>query len=571
MRFDLRNHPSAWIVLALGLATATGCSADNPAGSSGVGVGAGSGEGGSSSSDGGASSGDGGDSSASLVTVGPGAGGGGGGELIGDPKTCEQAADAKTYLGCDFYPTVNANAVWNIFDFAVVVANAGDEPATVTVDRGGSQVATATVAANSLEKLYLPWVPELKGPEANCTGGVTGSAPTGRLASGAYHLVSSVPVTVYQFSALEYGPQGGPPGKDWSQCPGNSCGTPCFSYSNDASLLLPSTALTNNYRVAGYPSWNAPANQPAFLSITGTVDATTVSVTFGPLGGVVAGGDVPGGNGGQTVQFPIARGEVVQMMATIPGDLSGTLVQSDKPVQVIHGLPCTRVPANSQVQACDHVEESVLPAETLGEHYVVTRPTGPLGQPVGHVVRFVGNVNQTTLTYPAGAPPNAPTTINAGQLVDLGIVNQDFEVEASNEFAIATFQQGGSVVDPGPTGGKGDPAQSVATGVEQYRTKYVFLAPSDYDISFVDIVMPTGAQVTLDGAPLSVSPTPIGSDFGVARVQLSAGNNGAHLLESTEPVGIQVMGYGLYTSYQYPGGLNLNVIAPPPPPPPPPN
>ena len=26
-------------------------------------------------------------------------------------------------------------------------------------------------------------------------------------------------------------------------------------------------------------------------------------------------------------------------------------------------------------------------------------------------------------------------------------------------------------------------------------------------------------------------------------------------------------GYGLYTSYQYPGGLNLNLIAPPPPPP----
>src|SRR5688572_21917311 len=143
MRFDLRNLPSAWIVLALGgLAAAGGCSAENPVGSSGVG--AGSGDGGSSSSDGGSSSsGDGGESAASLVTAGPGAGGGGGGELIGDPKTCEQAAEAKTYLGCDFYPTVNANAVWNLFDFAVVVANAGDEAATVTVDRGGASVASA--------------------------------------------------------------------------------------------------------------------------------------------------------------------------------------------------------------------------------------------------------------------------------------------------------------------------------------------------------------------------------------------------------------------------------------------
>ena len=37
------------------------------------------------------------------------------------------------------------------------------------------------------------------------------------------------------------------------------------------------------------------------------------------------------------------------------------------------------------------------------------------------------------------------------------------------------------------------------------------------------------------------------------------------MLEATQPVGIQVMGYGLATSYQYPGGSNLSSIAPPPP------
>ncbi|MER2605396.1 MAG: hypothetical protein ABTQ29_06170, partial [Siculibacillus sp.] len=65
-----------------------------------------------------------------------------------------------------------------------------------------------------------------------------------------------MPVTVYQFNPLEYQAQRGPPGKDWSSCPGNQCGTACFSYSNDASLLLPSTALTANYRITGYPSWS---------------------------------------------------------------------------------------------------------------------------------------------------------------------------------------------------------------------------------------------------------------------------------------------------------------------------
>jgi hypothetical protein len=109
--------------------------------------------------------------------------------------------------------------------------------------------------------------------------------------------------------------------------------------------------------------------------------------------------------------------------------------------------------------------------------------------------------------------------------------------------------------------GQGDPAQSVATAVEQYRVKYIFLAPQDYDVNFVDVVQPLTAQVTLDGAQVNVSPTPISSNYGVARVQLGAGNGGAHVLTSTEPVGIQVLGYGSYTSYQYPGGSNLDAIA----------
>ena len=49
------------------------------------------------------------------------------------------------------------------------------------------------------------------------------------------------------------------------------------------------------------------------------------------------------------------------------------------------------------------------------------------------------------------------------------------------------------------------------------------------------------------------------------RIQLGAGNSGAHVLVASNPVGLQVMGYGSYTSYTYPGGLDLKYIAPPPP------
>jgi hypothetical protein len=529
----------------------SGCSAASDDASGGAGPGSGPG-----------SSGTGPGSTGTFSGAGGGGGEGAGG-LTGDPKTCAEAAQYKTYLGCDFYPTVTANNVWSLFDYAVVVANAGDSPAEVTVSRGPNQITTETIPPNELRTIYLPWVSQLKGPDADACGGATPLSQTVKLADGAYHLVSSVPVTVYQFSPLQYAPQGGPPGKNWNNCPALGCFLECFSYSNDASLLLPSTAMTGNYRVAGFPGW-AQANIGSFLAITGVEDGTTVEVYLGANGAVVGGGGVTGAAGNGQVSFTLQRGEVVELIGTPTSDFSGSLVQSSKPVQVLTGLPCVNVPNGNPY--CDHVEESVFPAETLGQRYFVTVPTGPRNTPVGHVVRIVGNVDGTALSYPSGAPAGAPTTIGAGQVVDLGVVSQDFEIVGDKEFIVATFQLGSSLVDPsGGQDAMGDPAQSISTAVEQYRTKYVFLAPSDYELSIADIVMPTGAQVTIDGAPIGVTPTPIGSGFGVARVTLGPGNNGAHLLQSTLPVGLQVIGYGDDTSYQYPGGLNLSLIAPPPP------
>jgi hypothetical protein len=511
------------------------------------------------------------------------------GGLGGDPQTCEEAEQFKTYIGCDFWPTVTANAVWPIFDFAVVVANAGDEPAEVTVDRGGVPIGGATtIPPNELRTIYLPWVEDLKGPAVNACGGVESTlGSTVRSSQGAYHLVSSRPVTVYQFSALQYAAQGGPPGKDWSGCPANQCtdaAVQCFSYSNDASLLLPSTALTTNYRITGYPGWQAADVGPT-VAVTGTEDGTNVTMTVSNQGSVRAGPGVAAAGGGGVVTFTLDRGEVVEIVGGSSSDLSGSLIQSDAPVQVIFSMACTQVPYG--IAACDHIEESVFPAETFGSRYFVTVPTSPDGEPVAHLVRIYGNVDGTQLTYPSGKPEGLPDVINAGQVVEVGSasleidpfanppfwwelsVTEDFEIVGDHEFAVATFQFGAEALGTDQLASElGDPSQSLVTAVEQYRTKYVFLAPLDYPVSYVDVVQPMTATVEIDGAPAGGAPTEIGSSgYGIRRVSLGSGNDGAHVLVSDEPVGIQVMGYGSYTSYQYPGGLNLDVIAPPPPPP----
>ena len=548
----------AALLLAAPLVLTLACSASNEhSGTAGTaGSGAGTAQGGQAGAGGGAGGGFGGQ------------GGQGGKPVPVDPKTCEEAADAKSYVGCDFWPTVTDNIVWSTFDYAVVVANNGEAEAAVEVTKNGAVVAQATVPATSLATLYLPWVSELKSTDSFLACAPTNvKTATVRAPGGAYHLTSTVPVTVYQFNAIEYAAKGGPPGKDWSGCTGLVCQTNgCFSFTNDASLLLPSTAMTGNYRVTGMPTWIAPMAEPPnnyyppYVAITGLTDGTTVTVKLSSTGSVAGGGGIASASAGGTVSFPIGKGEVVELIAASGGDLSGSLITATAPVQAITGIACSYMPAD--VAACDHLEETVFPAETLGKDYFVTVPTSHHGTPVGHVVRVYGNIDGTKLTFP-GKNPGVPATINAGQVVDLGVVKDDFEILGDQPFAVASFSVGADMIDPGkPTAQqKGDPDQSLMVSTEQYRTKYVFLAPSDYDVSFIDVVQPMGATLTLDGATVGVAPTAVSSGSGVARIQLGPGNNGAHVLTATEPVGLQVMGYGTYTSYQYPGGLNLSEIS----------
>ena len=168
---------------------------------------------------------------------------GDGGGMTHYPATCAEAATSKSYIGCDYWPTVTANAVWSVFDYAVVVSNPGTVAVNVTVTGGAlSAQKTATIAPGELTYIGLPWVPALKGQDASSTGEPTPMTASVFAAKGAYHLVADAPVIVYQFNALEYeqGSGNNLNGVPWSSCP-NASIIPCKSYSNDASLLLPST------------------------------------------------------------------------------------------------------------------------------------------------------------------------------------------------------------------------------------------------------------------------------------------------------------------------------------------
>ena len=187
------------------------------------------------------------------------------------PTTCADSVSRNSYIGCDYWPTVTINPVWPQFDFAVAVSNPQYQDVTVTVTGGGlSATETVTVPAR-------PGAGDHPAVGAGAQGADV-RPEHGRVRPGAEphrrrRRVSpdhDLPVSVYQFSALEYEIDAGTLRPDGGTCPGEGdggAGPHCFSYSNDASLLLPTNVASGDYGILAWPSFAAT---PGFLAVVAT-------------------------------------------------------------------------------------------------------------------------------------------------------------------------------------------------------------------------------------------------------------------------------------------------------------
>ena len=521
---------------------------------------------------------------------------------------CAVAAEASSYVGCEYWPTPVMNPVAAEFEFAIVVSNPQSVPASVTVTRDGAVVAEGTVAPDGIETVRLPWVTALKEPRTVSPDGMDVSYHSGIVRSGAYRLTSTVPVVVYQFNPLEY--------RVDRDCTDEVGGLPddgfCHSYTNDASLLLPTTALTGEYialaratlhqRIqvrdpatgelvpdpetgAPFTQWNA---SPGYVAITGAdTGPVDVTITFG--GDVVAAqdGSVSAQTAGSTATYTLQPGDVLQLVSGRPPDscptsvpqdeipndcggfpcdviytycdvdarydLTGTAISATGKVSVISGHECAFVPHNRW--ACDHLEEAMFPLESWGKDFVVSISQPLRSEP--NLIQIVSGADGNALAFD---PPSVhgPATLGRGEVLTFE-AREDFRVTGSEALLVGQLLVGQSYEGIGSTEPmeNGDPALSLAVPSEQFRTSYTFLAPTTYAVSYVNVTAPDGANVLLDGAPVSGWRPVSGTGFSTARVMISGG---AHRMSSDRAFGIVVYGFGSYTSYMYPGGLNFERI-----------
>ncbi|MDD5307289.1 MAG: hypothetical protein PHU25_08205, partial [Deltaproteobacteria bacterium] len=186
-------------------------------------------------------------------------------------RECADAINEHSYIGCDYWGTTLANIELNWdtennvyndgpFHYAIAVANNSNDEAEVTVTDGADINNNYTVPGGETITIEdLPWKMTIKNP-GDCS---TNTWATRKVANAAYHLTSTRPVTAYQFNPLHY--QSGSK----------------FSFTNDASLLLPSHVYRDEYMVMTrgtlklQTSLFSSMSRPGFVAIVGVEGGTT--------------------------------------------------------------------------------------------------------------------------------------------------------------------------------------------------------------------------------------------------------------------------------------------------------
>ncbi|WP_053231817.1 IgGFc-binding protein [Sandaracinus amylolyticus] len=478
---------------------------------------------------------------------------------------CAEAAARHDYAGCEYVAVPIATPQLRAgFSFAVVIANASDHEANVSIEGGALDAAIARVVpARTTETFVLPWIDELSQIEQREQGGRSVIAPR-----GAYWIRSDVPVLATQWSPLDFR-------LDNTRC---EDGPGCFSFTNDASLLLPLHALGARYHVASYAplAFEQPAiaGEPyaavvpgrGLFAIAATEPGeTTVTVhASAPL-------DTPEGGrleAGTSRAFTLAQGAVLQLVSSSPRDAAecapqgrrrqcdapsldptGTRIESSAPVAVFSGHGCAHVPFDRP--ACDHLEEQLLPDVALGARYVLGTIRPLHEQPAPSFARVLSIADANEVRF--DPPIRAPITLDAGEHV---LVEHDapLVIDADAPLLVTQLVVGMSFDLEAP-GAEGDPAMVLAAPIAQWRREYVFLVPGTYTSAYASVVAPAGTTVWLDGEPLEDTPMRV-SDFELHDIALDRAA-AVHQLEADHPVALTLHGYAPWTSYAHLGGLTV--------------
>ncbi|WP_437299481.1 IgGFc-binding protein [Sorangium sp. So ce426] len=512
------------------------------------------------------------------------------------PDPCTAARESKSSYGCDYWALKTAlRPTTQGACFAAIVANTWNLPVHINVERDGEQLPVNTfayipewneqtksvsytkyadtneLAAGQVAVLFLSRLSAGGGIEDCPAPGALdeetgvpefpGEPITGR--GKAFHITTDFPVVAYQIL-----PYGG--------------GKASFT---SATLLLPTSAWDSNYvAINGYSESESqsPAYNGAYPSLAIVAHEDDTAVTILPKVNVEAGDGVESASAGEAKTYTLNAGEFLQI--TQRAELTGSPIQSTKPVGLFGAHACMLVPAGSDVRDCDSGQQQIAPVRATGSEYVAVRHRNRTEQDESPPYRIVGMVDGTRLTWEPSRPENAPEELRLGEVYEFA-TGEPFIVksqDANHPFYVGQYMTGGSLF-----GGIGDPEWVNVIPPSQYLDYYAFFTDPTYPETSLVVVRTRSrvngefADVELDCVGKLTGWTPVGDgSYEYTVVDLMTGEwqsvngcvNGRHEMRSELPFGVTVWGWGAIqqnyrVSYAYPAGAGFlpinNVEIPP--------
>jgi len=487
---------------------------------------------------------------------------------------CEAADDTPSNIGCEFWaadlPNERGLSDASFTPWGVVLANAGQTPADVIVERNIAAIGEpenlvileqTNVPPGLLKTVMLPraevtgWTEDTEEPP-----GPPGTA----VSNNGIRIRSTAPIVVYQFNTF------------------------VNDFSTDASLLLPTSGLGTAHRVIGYPT----ANPIELIPLAGIPDRSSVTV-IAPQDdtnivirpGTTTVSDmisIPEADPGEAINVHLDKWQTINIASKgIPGDMTGTVVESDKPVSVFSAgeraigpiydgddlpEPPGWNPMEDNLCCTDHIEEQVFPASSLGTKFVVTRsPVRGTSWIEPDILRFMAVAEPATITTSL-PPPHDSFTLQPGEMHE-GWAQGDCIVESTTPIMVAQILVSQTYTEDYI----GDPSLTYFPAIDQYRDRYVFLTPPTWTLNYFVMSTPLEAGndgpsmgvFTLDGGALpdSCVEEVIGDLEGVEYWSITCPvEEGAHLLEGDTDFGLTAYGYGPAGSYAYTGGADVRPI-----------
>lgn len=259
----------------------------------------------------------------------------------------------------------------------------------------------------------------------------------------------------------------------------------------------------------------------------------------------------------------LSKGEVYQVQSANQrnlygqGDLTGSYIESDKPLAVFSGSYSTTVPSQSGMSGYDHLYEQVPPVRAWGREYYAV----PLLTRQADRYRVMASADNTRILI--GNRP--PVVLNRGEFHEFLLYNYEpARIIADKPVMVAQFSQSNNT-DSNFTGGSGDPFMIILSPVSQSKNDVTFVTYNSNQIRtyYVNVVTLTSEvnNIELNGASVGNQFKPFaGTKYSYAQIIIGPGTYRLRNQNANRGFLAYVYGYGGFESYGYGVGFNLDLV-----------